>query len=153
MRRNNPTKIIVHHSLTPDGSTLSWTAILDYHVNTLGWKDIGYHGGIEQVRGRLVCLYGRPDWMPGAHTKGQNSSSLGFCFVGNYDNASPSEAKLRMAARNVMVDWCLRYGIAPDKIYGHNIFANKSCPGSMFSVGKLQMIVEEELRVAEGRHR
>ena len=153
MQRNRPTKIIVHHSLTPDGGTLSWSAIDNYHVNILGFNDIGYHSGIEQVRGRLVCLHGRPNWMPGAHTKGQNSSSLGFCFVGNYDNTSPSEAKLRMAARDVMVDWCLRYGIKVKDIYGHYRYANKSCPGEMFSISRLQRIVEEELRVAEGRHR
>ena len=153
MLRNRPTKIIIHHSLTEDGDTLSWPAINDYHIITKGWKDIGYHGGIEQIWGRLVCLYGRPRWMPGAHTKGQNSSSLGFCFVGNYDNAAPSEAKLRMAARDVMVDWCIRYGIKVEDIYGHYSYANKSCPGECFSISRLQEHVEEELRVAEGRHR
>jgi len=148
-----PDRIIIHHSATPDGDTYSWGAIEDYHVITRGWKDIGYHAGIEKVRGLLVCMYGRPNWMSGAHTVGQNSRSLGFCFVGCFDESPPPEAVLRVAARRVLVDWCITYGIEPSNIFAHRSFANKTCPGTVFDMDLLRQIVEEELHVATGGHR
>lgn len=141
----NPGKIIIHHSLTPDGSTLSWSAIHHYHVNHNGWSDIGYHAGIEEVEGRYVCLFGRPDVVPGAHTLGHNDSSLGFCFVGNFDERAPDEQRMRVAARRVLAPWCIRFGIRPGYIVGHRRFAEKSCPGSKFRVERLQQIVMEEV--------
>lgn len=149
----NPTKIVIHHSLTPDGITLSWPAIRDYHVNHNGWKDVGYHGGIEEVGGRLVCMFGRPTWMSGAHTRGQNSGSLGFCFVGSFDEFAPPEPKLRVAARRVLAPWCIQYGLTEQDIYAHRDFSSKSCPGMMFDMNKLRQYVKEELRAATGRPR
>lgn len=140
-----PTRIIIHHSLTPDGSALSWPAIYDYHTQTHGWADIGYHAGIEEVNDRLVCMYGRPSTLCGAHTLGQNYDSLGFCFVGNFDRVRPGEQRLREAARRVLAPWCLRFGIRPTAIVGHRQFAHKSCPGLLFDVEELQIIVAEEM--------
>ncbi len=142
-----PTKIIIHHSLTRDSGSVSWAAIHSYHVNEKGWQDIGYHAGIERVEANnaFVCLYGRPDWLPGAHTKGQNGSSLGFCFVGNYDDRRPTDARLRVAARRVLAQWLIGYGLPVDAIVPHSQFASKTCPGTMFPMDRLREICAEEM--------
>lgn len=141
----SPTKIIIHHSKTPDHGTLSWSAIHQYHVADRGWSDIGYHAGIEEVDGRYVCLFGRPDVLPGAHTLGENGRSFGFCFVGDYDHDEPSYARLRVAARRVLAPWLLRHGLGVDAIVPHSQFAHKTCPGSRFPMDKLRQIVAEEM--------
>lgn len=140
-----PKKIIIHHSLTKDSGSVSWGAIHSYHVNTKGWSDIGYHAGIEEVEGRFICMFGRPDWISGGHTRGQNWCSLGFCFVGNFDRRRPSDARLRVAARRVLAPWLIRYGLGVDALVPHSQYANKTCPGSKFPMDRLREIVAEEM--------
>ena len=144
-----PKKIIIHHSLTRDSGTVSWSAIHNYHVNTKGWQDIGYHAGIEEINGQFVCLYGRPDWLSGAHTKGHNGSSLGFCFVGDYNGSRPGDARLRVAARRVLAPWLLRYGLDVDDLVPHSQYSSKTCPGLLFSMEQLRKICAEEMDRAQ----
>lgn len=140
-----PKKIIIHHSLTRDSGSVSWAAIHSYHVNTKGWQDIGYHAGIEEVKGKFICLYGRPDWLRGAHTAGHNGSSLGFCFVGDYNARRPGDARLRVAARRVLAPWLIRYGLSPDDLVPHSDYSSKTCPGSQFPMDRLRDICAEEM--------
>lgn len=140
-----PQKVIIHHSLTRDSGSVSWSAIHSYHVNEKGWSDIGYHAGCEEVEGRIVCLFGRPDWISGAHTKGENGRSLGFCFVGDYDLRRPSESRLRVACRRVLAPWLIRLGLGVDALVPHSQFANKTCPGKLFPMDRLREICAEEM--------
>ena len=128
-----PSKVIIHHSATVDGTTFSWSAIKRYHVQTLGWLDIGYHAGVELVDDDYFTLFGRPWDMDGAHTQGQNGIALGLCFVGNYDLAPPPNEMLVFAARHlgrIMKD----LGIPADvgHVHKHGDFAPKTCPGTLF---------------------
>lgn len=140
-----PNKIIIHHSKTRDGRSVSWSAIHSYHVNHNGWSDIGYHAGIEEVEGRFVCLFGRPDILAGAHAKGENRSSLGFCFLGDYDLRRPSDARLRVASRRVLAPWLIRLGLGVDALRPHSQYSNKTCPGKMFPMDRLREICKEEM--------
>jgi N-acetylmuramoyl-L-alanine amidase len=140
-----PSLIIVHHSATRDSGTVSWDAIRRYHVETNKWKDIGYHAGVELVGDQYVIQHGRPWTGPAAHTAGQNSRSLGFCFVGDYDVASPDMTMLALAARAVLAPWCRQFGIKPDDIRPHSEFAPKTCPGKLFPVEQLREMVRAEL--------
>ena len=139
-----PNKIIVHHSLTKDSETVSWGAIRKYH-KAQGWIDVGYHAGIELTRSGDGLYYeafiGR-DWdIPGAHTVGQNSSSLGICFVGNWDTQEPPDEMLITGAKVIKM-WCWLFDISMDEIYGHRDFADyKSCPGLSFDMNKLRYLV------------
>lgn len=148
-----PEKIILHHSLTRDGAEVSWGAIRKYHVQTLGWKDIGYHAGVELIesggeRGHEI-LFGRSWFLPGAHTKGQNHNSLGLCFVGNYDVSIPDFGLLKKGAL-IIAHWMALFSIPSYLIYPHRAFAQKTCPGKLFNMEKLiEMAVHEFLEMKE----
>jgi len=125
--------IIIHHSATIDGRTFSWSAIRNYHVCTLGWVDIGYNFGIEQVNDDIETLVGRPLYINGAHTSGHNMNEkgIGICVVGNYDLIEPHDAyyyKLSKLCKSLMII----FGIPIDKICPHSNFNNKTCPGVRF---------------------
>ena len=71
--------IVIHCSGTPEGRFVDAATIRGWHVNERGWSDIGYHyvilldGTVEK---------GRPDERSGAHVAGNNSDSLGICYIG-----------------------------------------------------------------------
>lgn len=135
-----PNYIILHHSLTKDTDTVSWGAIRNYHTLQLGWDDIGYHFGIENINGHVEILMGRVPDTPGAHCKqaGMNKKSIGICFVGNYDLAPPPknvwEAGLKLVAY-----FCKRHGIPIENVIAHRDYATyKTCPGTMFDMGEFK---------------
>jgi len=134
-----PKNVIIHHSLTKDGKTVSWNAIRKYHIS-LGWKTIGYHYGIELVDDDYEILVGRMMNEFGAHCTQQNMNyqSLGICCIGNFDvdPVPPKQWQLCLALVRSLVD-VLRLSV--DNIYGHNQFANyKSCPGKNWSMDKFR---------------
>ena len=136
----NPKIIIIHHSLTEDSGTVSWGAIREYHVGVNGWKDIGYHYGIERVGDRYEILKGRMDNAVGAHCQGFNDDSIGICMVGNFDYERPTAEQVELClklCRSLMEI----YGIKSDQILGHwetyalrDMPPQKSCPGILFSM-------------------
>jgi hypothetical protein len=134
------THIVVHHSLTKDSGTVSWPAIRRYHVDVQKWSDIGYHLGIEWVKqatdpeGHLEALLGRPlDAKAAAAYQDQmNTRGVHVLFVGNFDDAPPSNAMLKFGAEHTA--WiCRVLAIPAENIIPHSQVAPyKTCPGASF---------------------
>jgi hypothetical protein len=145
--------IIIHHSLTKDGDTVSWGAIRRYHMEERGWDDIGYHFGIERINGRYEVLIGRMPNVVGAHCKelGMNSNAFGVCLVGNFDEAPPHPDQL-FATQLLCAFLCREYHIPPANILGHRDIGlligydwkagqYKSCPGKLFDIESFRIEV------------
>jgi len=134
--RMNKTHVVIHHSLTADTSTVSWDAIRRYHMEQLGWSDIGYHLGIELVGTRYEVLMGRPLDANGAHCKEarMNIIGLGVCFIGNFDLAPPPPAMLHEGAKHLSaIMRTLSIPIDRAHVHPHTEFAPyKTCPGTQF---------------------
>lgn len=142
-----PSKIILHCSATADSDSLSWEAIRRYHVDTLGWDDIGYHYGVEYYNSELIYKRGRLPHIMGAHCKaaGRNRDSLGVCVVGKFDDVAPSDDKFDAAAC-LVANLCFVFGIDPDNVYGHSQFEpHKTCPGKKWNMDLFRGEVEHAL--------
>jgi hypothetical protein len=133
-----PKYLILHHSYTKDSGTVSWQAIRRYHTDTLGWRDIGYHYGIELVNDEYEILIGRLEGETGAHTRGHNRDSIGICLVGNFDSQTPDQDQWNMLLE-LVANLCLRYDLNAEDVKGHREFASyKSCPGTSFDLDKFR---------------
>lgn len=136
--------LMVHHSLTADGQTVSWGAIERYHRDTNGWADIGYHFGVELIGSTYYAMVGRAEHRPAAACPqgNMNSEAIHVCLVGNFDLIEPPENQLLVAAHRIILPVMDRYGIVPARIVGHRDYnPAKSCPGAKFNLDRLRKIL------------
>lgn len=125
MRKIN--KIIVHCSATPEGRDYTVADIDRWHKQR-GWKGIGYHFVV--YRDGSVHT-GRDVSQIGAHVTGQNTGSIGICYIGGMtaDNKQAKDTRTpaqRAALRDLVNRLKTEYPTAT--IHGHREFANKACP-------------------------
>ena len=145
----NKRYIVLHHSFTKDGTTVSWNPIRENHIKLFNTNDIGYHYGIEEIRKDEVyeVLYGRRINSKGCHCpqNDMNNVGVGFMFCGNFDIAPPPIEMLRKAA-DFIADLCNMAGISPNNIHGHREFnLAKSCPGKKFNMEQFRELVNERI--------
>jgi hypothetical protein len=124
-----PTRVILHCSATPD---YRWEdgdfdrirlRDIDKWHRQRGFSQCGYHFVI--TRGGVIEA-GRPSTIMGAHCLGENTDSLGVCWVGtNY----PTMMQIRELA-NLYVLIKKTHGITYHQWWGHYEFNQyKTCPG------------------------
>jgi hypothetical protein len=157
--------IIIHHSATIDDDFNSdWEAIRKFHKSwrfngeiisqsraqelieldqevISPWQDIGYHFGLESIKGKLTIQPGRSIDLIGAHCKGMNDKALGICCIGDFDNERPSDAIYYNCAQlciNLMKQFS---AITPATILPHNKFSYKTCPGIFFDMERLKKYI------------
>ncbi|XP_017872994.1 PREDICTED: peptidoglycan-recognition protein SC2-like, partial [Drosophila arizonae] len=101
--------------------------IQSYHMNSLGWADIGYNfliggdGAVYEGRGWNVL---------GAHATNWNSKSIGISFMGNFSNSKPTAAMIS-AAKSLLADAVSRGQISSGyTLYGHRQVSSTECPGN-----------------------
>lgn len=120
-------KIIIHCSATPENRDIKTETIRSWHVKGRGWSDIGYHFVIE-LDGSVKN--GRPLHRAGAHTKGENSNSIGVCYVGGVDkqnNAKDTRTDAQKESMNKLISSLLD-DYPEASVHGHNEFSAKACP-------------------------
>lgn len=125
MRKIN--KIIIHCSATPEGRNITVEDIDKWH-RARGWKGIGYHYVI--YLDGSVCK-GRDEQVVGAHCSGQNSKSIGICYIGGVekDGKTPKDTRTeeqKQSLLELLTELKEKYPNAT--IHGHREFAAKDCP-------------------------
>lgn len=124
-------EVVIHHSWRPTSAQYrgeaTIDAIRDYHVNTRGWSDIGYHwlvGPDGQV------FQGRKMGRSGAHVLNRNAHTIGVCMIADFDAEDPQawggwDETLRLV--RALLD---RFKLPVGKIRFHREFQSKTCPGT-----------------------
>lgn len=141
---SKPTKIIVHHTATPNSDDTSQShafelsrQIQNFHMDGNGWSDTGQNftnsRGGHLMEGRhksLAALEGGTQHVKGAHAGEQNSVALGIENEGTY-----TEASVPGSLWDSLVSLCSymvsQYGIEPGAIYGHRDYMATACPGDV----------------------
>ncbi len=145
--------IIIHHSAT--GATAQGVPVdaasIDADHASRGWG-VHYKGRTYHIGYHYVVLpdgtvqSGRPEQVPGAHTKGHNRY-IGICLVGNFSSSAnplstqwptrPTPAQLD-ALVSLIDDIASRHGLGPGDVYRHRDFAETACPGDRFPMDEVR---------------
>lgn len=129
-------KIIIHCSATPEGRAVTVKEIDAWHREK-GYNGIGYHY-IIGLNGQV--WKGRDINLIGAHTQGQNSNSIGICYVGGCDKNMRAKDTRTAAQKIALVNLVkeLKQKFPKATIHGHNEFAAKACPSFNVKLWLLQ---------------
>jgi hypothetical protein len=124
----NRTGIIIHHSVTSQGTTeASVSSILrtiDGFHRRKGWGGIGYNFAVDH-QGRVYEARGRD--IIGVHASGSNTANFGICFIGNSDKKVTPKA---VAAIAKLVENLQNAAGKNLKVQGHRDVNSTGCPGS-----------------------
>ncbi|AHH96691.1 peptidoglycan recognition protein family protein [Kutzneria albida] len=141
---SRPTKILVHHTDTPNSTDYSQAhafslsrSIQDHHIDDNHWIDTGQHftnsrgGYVTEGRHQsLAALRDGHKMVRAAHCPGQNDIAIGIENEGNYMSTQPP-AKLYSSLVSLCAYICTQYDIKPTAIYGHRDYYNTDCPGDV----------------------
>jgi len=122
-RRSRTDAIVLHHAAA---KTASPEDVHRWHLNN-GWAGIGYH---IYIRKDGSVHRGRPIWASGAHTLNFNSTTLGVCCEGNYNEETVMPVAQLQALREVLA--YLKHLYPAASIKCHRDYNATACPGKWF---------------------
>ncbi|MFE7124881.1 peptidoglycan recognition protein [Streptomyces sp. NPDC057617] len=157
--------VVVHHTAESNNYTCAQgpavvRGIYAYHVQQLGWKDVGYNFLVDKCGTVYEGRKGGVDRpVMGAHAYGFNAETTGISVLGTYTDTAPPQAAMVSVAR--IAAWKLgQYGVDPTgtttltagdsgrsytgktwakgaqlsfpTIHGHRDGYNTQCPGDAF---------------------
>lgn len=124
--RKETKHVIVHCAATKPSMDVGVREIRQWHKER-GFLDVGYH---FIIRRNGTIEDGRDVNQVGAHTVGQNETSVGVCLVGGVDDKLQPQANFtpqQMATlRKLLGELKVKFPEAVVK--GHRDFAAKACP-------------------------
>ncbi len=130
---HTPNRMTIHHTATPTNDSLSvpgrMRQMQNYHMDTNGWCDIGYHFCIGQD-GKVYEA--RRETLQGAHVLGHNHGNAGISFIGTYTTVEPTSDMMDAGARTIRaVADEYSIPISGSYIKGHRDYdPSNECPGS-----------------------
>ncbi|MFI2102876.1 N-acetylmuramoyl-L-alanine amidase [Isoptericola sp. NPDC019693] len=153
---------VIHHTAGTNSYTASQVpsiirGIYTYHAKTRGWGDIGYNFLVDKW-GRI--WEGRTGGVEleiiGAHALGVNDETVGVSVLGNYDQATVSNAAVRGVID--LLAWKLALHGVPARGYttldgsrearisGHRDVGSTACPGASIyqRMGEIRRKVEND---------
>lgn len=128
LKRKETTQLIIHCAATKPSMDVGVREIRQWH-KARGFLDVGYH---LIIRRDGAIEAGRDLYQVGAHTKGQNSNSVGICLIGGVDEKMKPEDNFT-EAQYATLDKLVAQMITtfPDlkRIIGHrDVDSGKACP-------------------------
>jgi hypothetical protein len=147
----SPTHIVIHHGASPNTYTDGQAVVrsyYNYHVNTLGWIDIGYNYIVDKYgnffQGRHNPNLPTTD-VRGAHAGAANSGSIGVNYPGNLDVELATPIQMQRVSE--LLAWWFdhkaydplssesmqtqAYGVqVQPRITGHRDIGSTACPGN-----------------------
>lgn len=114
------TTLVWHHTATRGQG---FSSIAQYHTESKGWPEIGYHFGVN-YRGVWYHLLDVTKWSN--HTQGHNRNAIAAVLLGNYDVVRPTE-EMKLAAAEMQWDLVERYDIK--RVWLHRDTKPTACPG------------------------
>lgn len=126
---NVPNKIIVHHTAsTEQGDQFylvnGWHKEREFPLSSLGYY-VGYHYLIEKSG---AIRQARADSEEGAHTIGENTSSIGVCLAGDFSIEIPTLAQIDSLGV-LLAQLCADFKIDETQILPHRKFKDTECYG------------------------
>lgn len=126
--RKSTKNLILHHAAA---TKCSVEDIHRWHLQN-GWAGIGYN---YLVRKDGSIYTGRPENAVGAHTYGQNYTSIGICFEGNFEIEKMPDTQKKAGQELV---YSLKKKYPNVGVKRHKDFGKTACPGKNFPFDEIK---------------